>query len=123
MAREKRRRVFWALYSLEGILTLNLGRPPSLPEDEIDQELPLDVDLDTLTDAEPAKSHALSGFLHNLSLHRLAAGALRVISRNKRGVAPVLNEMEMEEEIGRFDFQIAQYVETSLADSLLATVP
>lgn len=36
--REDRRRAFWALYSMENLLASNLGRPVSLPENQITQE-------------------------------------------------------------------------------------
>lgn len=41
-----RRRLFWSLYSLEGILASTLGRPPSLSDYEIDQPLPLSIEDD-----------------------------------------------------------------------------
>jgi hypothetical protein len=86
VARERRRRAFWALYSLEGLLAANLGRPPSLPEDEIDQEYPEDVDMDTILDAQPRNSRALRGFLYTLVIHRMSAEALRTINRYHRGL-------------------------------------
>jgi hypothetical protein len=52
-ARERRRRVFWALFALESLLANNLGRPPSIPIYEIDQERPEDVNLDDLMPGAP----------------------------------------------------------------------
>lgn len=46
--RERRRRVFWALFSLESLLANNLGRPSSIPLYEIDQERPENLNLDDL---------------------------------------------------------------------------
>lgn len=36
-----RRRLFWAVYSLERLICITLGRPPSIPDQHIDVELPL----------------------------------------------------------------------------------
>jgi len=41
-----RRRLFWTLFSLEGVLASTLGRPMSLSDRDIDQPLPLSVDDD-----------------------------------------------------------------------------
>lgn len=41
-----RRRLFWVVYTLEGILASTLGRPISLADCDIDQPLPLSVDDD-----------------------------------------------------------------------------
>lgn len=41
-----RRRLFWSLYSLEGILASTLGRPISLADSDIDQPLPASIDDD-----------------------------------------------------------------------------
>lgn len=63
-----------------------MGRPPSLPEDEIDQEYPEDVDMDTVLEVQPRKSRALRGFLYTLAIHRMSADALRTINRYHRGL-------------------------------------
>lgn len=44
-----RRRLFWSLYALEGILASTLGRPLSLADCDIDQPLPLSIDDDDRT--------------------------------------------------------------------------
>jgi hypothetical protein len=44
-----RRRLFWIVYSLEGILASTLGRPISLADCDIDQPLPLSIDDDDST--------------------------------------------------------------------------
>lgn len=48
LTREKRRRLFWCLYSLENTMAQVNGRPVSLLEEEIDQEHPEDVQLSSL---------------------------------------------------------------------------
>lgn len=44
-----RRRLFWVVYTLEGILASTLGRPISLADCDIDQPLPLSIDDDDST--------------------------------------------------------------------------
>lgn len=44
-----RRRLFWVVYTLEGILASTLGRPISLADCDIDQPLPLSINDDNLT--------------------------------------------------------------------------
>lgn len=48
-----RRRLFWSLYSLEGILASTLGRPISLSDCDIDQPLPLSLDDDDRSGGAP----------------------------------------------------------------------
>lgn len=41
---EMRKRIWWSVYALERTIAFQLGRPISIQEDEIDNELPLDID-------------------------------------------------------------------------------
>jgi hypothetical protein len=49
MEAQLRRRLFWIVYTLEGILASTLGRPISLTDCDIDQPLPLSINDDDLT--------------------------------------------------------------------------
>lgn len=48
--RETRKRLFWALRTMDGYVTTILGLPRTLSDDDVDQELPLEVDDEYITE-------------------------------------------------------------------------
>jgi hypothetical protein len=46
---EERRRIFWGIYHLDSVLSLTLGRPPSISEWDIDCEQPQSIDDSRIT--------------------------------------------------------------------------
>lgn len=49
---EERRRLFWALFSLDATLSLVMGRPPLISDLDIDVELPQSIDDEKITSEE-----------------------------------------------------------------------
>ena len=99
---EQRKSVFWSLYSLEISLASDLGRPTSVPEDEIDnipeeaptgssagtadtmQVLILSNTTDDILIGLFSFSGASTGYLHLIRAHRLTAQVLRGNSMHLR---------------------------------------
>jgi hypothetical protein len=46
---EERRRTFWGIYHLDSLLSIILGRPPSIPEWDVDTEQPQTIDDSRIT--------------------------------------------------------------------------
>ncbi|KAI3337452.1 hypothetical protein HD806DRAFT_39646 [Xylariaceae sp. AK1471] len=53
---QMRRRLFWSVYSLERTIAICLGRPLSIPDRQIDVELPLDPESEGWDDIIPAQT-------------------------------------------------------------------
>lgn len=74
---ESRRRAFWCAYVLDGYLSVMLGRPRILRDEDVDQPYPRNVDDSDLTSSEPIDElpqHGnLEAFLAHASLARLMA--------------------------------------------------
>lgn len=56
VVRETRRRLFWAIYTLDRYLAIVSDRPTMLQDDDISQELPLAINDDDLTDTHAAQA-------------------------------------------------------------------
>ncbi|KAK7540471.1 fungal-specific transcription factor domain-containing protein [Phyllosticta citribraziliensis] len=56
VVRETRRRLFWAIYTLDRYLAIASDRPTMLQDDDISQELPLAINDDDLTDTHAAQA-------------------------------------------------------------------
>ena len=60
---ECRKRIFWVLRTMDTNITTMLGLPRTLSDEDIDQELPLDIDDESISDHEahwqPADPHIL----------------------------------------------------------------
>lgn len=136
--RERRRRVFWALFSLESLLANNLGRPSSIPLYEIDQERPENLCLDDLmptvnTFGPPRKGYValfrdfiaakarklmyllqtmcfreIAGFLHLVKLHWILAETLRTISRHQRNVRPI-SAAELQRRLLKYEMEVKNW--------------
>lgn len=74
---ESRRRAFWCAYVLDGYLSVMLGRPRILRDDDVDQPYPRNVDDEDLMSPEPVDDlpqHGnLEAFLAHASLAKLMA--------------------------------------------------
>ncbi|TGJ76423.1 hypothetical protein E0Z10_g10883 [Xylaria hypoxylon] len=53
---QMRRRLFWSVYSLERTIAICLGRPLSIPDRQIDVELPLDPEDEAWSEIEPTQT-------------------------------------------------------------------
>ncbi|KAI5457531.1 fungal-specific transcription factor domain-containing protein [Mariannaea sp. PMI_226] len=84
---ELRKRVFWCSYSMDRAAAMTLGRPFGVSDDDIDIELPLDIDDNHITSTmvygqprvapnEPAT--ALSAAIHTFRLRRIWSKIQRV---------------------------------------------
>ncbi|KAJ6131113.1 hypothetical protein N7523_001573 [Penicillium sp. IBT 18751x] len=82
---EKRRRLFWTVYIVERHTACSLGRPFSIAEEEIDAEIPANLD-DSITDektitqilkgeccAEPKPIPTLGKFIASIQLQRIVS--------------------------------------------------
>lgn len=74
--RETRKRIFWALYTMESYVVAILGLPLIIPEEDIDQEMPLEIDDEYITykDILPAPAGHISliaGFNAHIELGRI----------------------------------------------------
>ncbi|KAH9451699.1 hypothetical protein Pst134EA_025643 [Puccinia striiformis f. sp. tritici] len=49
---EAKRRIWWSVYALERTIAFQLGRPIAIQDDEIDNELPLDIDCHIMDDEQ-----------------------------------------------------------------------
>lgn len=88
LEQETYKRVFWVAYSLDRELAASLGRPIMLQDEDIDVELPIEIDDDYLfdtPDAEPLpaqpqdKSAHISGFLSSLRLDEIVGRTLKTV--------------------------------------------
>ena len=85
---EIRRRVFWGAFILDCIFTINMGRPAALRLSDCDVKLPLEVDDDTLFNAEGGgpimakpvtKPIVMSGFIHMIKLNVLVQDVVHTL--------------------------------------------
>lgn len=88
---ECRKRIFWALRTMDTNVTTMLGLPRTLSDDDIDQELPLEIDDEFLTDqvsqppaAEPHTSTMAATNAH-IRLVMIAAKVAKYIYSNHHG--------------------------------------
>lgn len=76
---QRRKRVFWAFYSIDGYLSVMLGQPRLLRDEDVDQEYPENIDdlvLDTATDLKQCPHHgSIEAALLHARLARLFAKA------------------------------------------------
>lgn len=77
LASERRKRAFWSIYSIDGYLSVMLGQPRHLRDEDLDQDYPLNVDdlvLDSATDLTLVPHHGnLEAFIYHARLARLFA--------------------------------------------------
>ncbi|GAA5990175.1 hypothetical protein JCM5350_002531 [Sporobolomyces pararoseus] len=76
-----RRRVFWSAYRIDRMLATSLGRPTSIADEEIDIELPLDRDVNSLSLDEVKPHTSMTSSLHLLHLIRLVSTIRKRIYR------------------------------------------
>ncbi|CAI6095303.1 unnamed protein product [Clonostachys chloroleuca] len=79
---QMRRRIFWCSYNLDRAISVTLGRPQGITDNDIDVEFPLDIDDSNLTAdgvlCEPRTNPAdlsttMSGAIHTIRLRRIWA--------------------------------------------------
>ncbi|KAL2441458.1 hypothetical protein ABEF95_014955 [Exophiala dermatitidis] len=77
-----RRRVFWCCYNLDRAMSVTLGRPQSITDNDIDVEFPLDIDDENITASgvlcEPRRSNldpstTMSAAIHTIRLRQIWA--------------------------------------------------
>ena len=76
-----RRRIFWSAYVIDRMLATSLGRPTSIPDEEIDIEVPFDRDVDSLTNDEATGHTSMTSSLHLIDLVRIVSTIRRRIYR------------------------------------------
>ena len=98
--REVRRRIFWVLRKMDIHVSAMLGLPGSIADDDIDQELPLDIDDKTIhktciplepsqlfTDMTATLAHVrLMGILKQIITHVYCIKSIEQIRRRRRRV-------------------------------------
>lgn len=74
---ERRKRAFWSFYAIDGYMSVMLGQPRLLRDQDIDQEYPVNIDdavLDTTVDLDHVPHHGtLEAFVFHAKLSRLFA--------------------------------------------------
>ncbi|GAA6022533.1 hypothetical protein JCM11491_005591 [Sporobolomyces phaffii] len=76
-----RRRIFWSTYLMDRMLATSLGRPTSIADEEIDIELPLDRNVDSLDLQSTDTYTSMSSALHLIHLIRLVGTIRRATYR------------------------------------------
>lgn len=104
--REMRKRLFWAVYSLERLLTISTGRPFVVPEEEITVDFPLDIEeKDLLEDdtkvqrvtSTPSDQRPTTSMTFTLSIYalrRLESKMVREIYRSEQPLSERLKRVE-----------------------------
>ena len=74
---ERRKRLFWSLYLIDGYLSVVLGQPRHLRDEDLDQDYPLNIDdlvLDSAADLTLVPHHGnVEAFIYHARLARLFA--------------------------------------------------
>ena len=95
---EMRKRLFWSCYTMDRQVSIPLGRPFAISDQDIDVQLPLDVDepcqdieaLEKASKVDPevvrTSSTSLTAFLHILRLRRIESSIQQAIYRVDRSV-------------------------------------
>lgn len=112
---ERRKRAFWSLYSIDGYLSVMLGIPRYLRDDDLDQDYPSNVDdlaLDNAADLALVPHHGnLEAFVYHCRLARLFAQSndllypLQQLSKDEivqRGMRMVSALDKLEQELPTF---------------------
>jgi hypothetical protein len=113
-AQEHRRRIFWSLYMADRVVSLSLGRPFAIRDDDIDLDPFSAVDDDRiLTDQilpqPPLKSSDLIVPLHILSLRQIASQIFDQVYSNKN---KHLEDSEQAEIFSRLHAQLLEWRRT-----------
>ena len=86
---QMRRRIFWSAYTVDRMLSMTLGRPPNIADEDIDASMPLDVS-DVATEptaenvAEGGPSTSMTSAIHYIKLKRIESRIQRVVYRVDR---------------------------------------
>ncbi|WVQ78503.1 hypothetical protein IAT38_000589 [Cryptococcus sp. DSM 104549] len=74
--KEHRRRVWWCVYGLDKMLSVSLGRPSGINDDDCDVELPTDdyccEDVESLTELEPPGDNPMTGLKSLMEIYTIA---------------------------------------------------
>ena len=108
---QRRKRVFWSFYAIDGYISVMLGQPRLLRDEDVDQEYPENIDdtvLDTATDVALCPHHgSMEASVFHAKLARLFArsndllypiGHLSTVDiiQRSHGMVEMLNELERE---------------------------
>lgn len=94
---QKRRRLFWSVYSLERTIAISMGRPFSIPDRVIDVELPED-EADANSPASPGgvpvKKNSLKSAILLFKLRRIESRIQHSIYRADKPLASLTSKMD-----------------------------
>lgn len=97
VTRECEKRVLWCAYTLDKYLSLILGRPRFLQEEDIDQELPAAVDDDDLGREQPDENSTPKDCIMNAPiLHSLLARILSRAAKEQYAVRSISDAQQMQ---------------------------
>lgn len=97
VTRECEKRVIWCAYTLDKYLSLILGRPRFLQEEDIDQELPAAVDDDDLGQEQPDENSTHKDCIMNAPiLHALLARILSRAAKEQYAVRSISDAQQMQ---------------------------
>ena len=97
VTRECEKRVLWCAYTLDKYLSLILGRPRFLQEEDIDQELPAAVDDDNMGPEQPGENSTHKDCIMNAPiLHALLARVLSRAAKEQYAVKSISDAQQMQ---------------------------
>lgn len=98
---ELRKRFFWACYSFDRQISIPMGRPFGISDRDIDLEMPLDIDEDSLEgqvasydlgSSQPSRSTTLTSFIRIVELRKIESEIQQTIYRVDR-TTPVKDDV------------------------------
>ncbi|KAJ5899225.1 hypothetical protein N7495_003969 [Penicillium taxi] len=94
---EMRKRIFWSVYTLDKYLSIMFGRPRLLHDEDIDQELPEEMNDEDLLEEDPARrSGSTDSMMIASVLHYRLGRILGEISRQLYSIKPHSRETPLE---------------------------
>lgn len=94
---ELRKRIFWSAYTLDKYLSIMFGRPRLLHDEDIDQELPDEVNDEDLLEENPARRERSTDSMMIASvLHYRLSRILGDISRQLYSINPISRDSPLE---------------------------
>ncbi|OQE16463.1 hypothetical protein PENSTE_c024G10406 [Penicillium steckii] len=109
---ELRKRIFWSVYVLDKYLSIMFGRPRLLHDEDIDQELPDEMNDDDLLEEDPARRTGSTDSMMIASvLHYRLGRILGEISRQLYSINPLSRDSPLETAV-RLTSELEKWKET-----------
>ncbi|KAK9850500.1 hypothetical protein MYU51_011959 [Penicillium brevicompactum] len=109
---ELRRRIFWSVYTLDKYLSIMFGRPRLLHDEDIDQDLPDEMNDDDLLEEDPTRRTGSTDSMMIASvLHYRLGRILGDISRQLYSIYPISRDSPLETAV-RLTSELEKWKET-----------